>query len=283
MFDVNISEKFYCHFDGEEVQLKEMFDPDIMKLLDENNLIMGKVPGGSTNLTQACDAKHVILAVKSANKFINDSDVKCQTMLLGKLTAMFVEHNIWLNSNGRNSNIKSKGRKKGNSNVIEMSPIHVRLAKFGLLRVQMAIQNSLIPRRIRESFKCIGLYPYSHERTMANCRTKLTVEQMKIIEGKRNNLMNELELHGEISDEIMHDEFLLPAFEGYTSKSNNVLNRKRAVNCCHPAVREKRTKYIDDREAAKDKTRGNKRKKALKQKGITNYTKVGNFILTTKQ
>lgn len=252
-YELGIEKTAYVNFDGEDVQINPMFDEDIVQLLKEKNIQLGKVPGSSTQNTQAADAGHVFISIKTTNKGLNDHSVKHQTPLIDRLTAVFKAHNAYLNSPER-GDARLKGRKKKTvaADAIEMNPQHVRLAKYGLLRVLMALQNSLRPHMIRESFQVVGVWPFSLDRTLSNCKTPIRVNDKANIESQLEALTDNFEENGEISDFDLQNTFgIAPTFPFAKSKDALVLSRRRAVQLTHPKIVEKQQKYYRDRDAKK--------------------------------
>ena len=50
-----------------------------------------------------------------------------------------------------------------------MDQAHIKMAKYGILRVQMALQCSMKPHMITESFEACGIYLYNFDKIIENC------------------------------------------------------------------------------------------------------------------
>ena len=72
---LTVEDASYFHFDGEDVQLEPLFEPELFQLMEANNIWFGKVPGSSTHKTQACDVKNIFKGSKKSLKRINDKKV----------------------------------------------------------------------------------------------------------------------------------------------------------------------------------------------------------------
>ena len=56
----------------------------------------------------------------------------------------------------------------------ELPANHKKLFKFGMIRVQMALVNSMRLQLIIEFFKAAGVYPYDPLEILKNCKTPIS-------------------------------------------------------------------------------------------------------------
>ena len=215
-----------------------------MACLKLANITVGKQPGSTTAINQPCDAHTLFKGTKAKLKGINDADVTYQTYQLDQLNDMFKTHNAWLNDI-EDRNIKELTYKK-NKNKIEMDPAHVKMAKTGLLRVLMAMNNCIKPQMIRESFQVTGQCPFNLKRIIENCKSKISTEQYKLIDQKLIHLSNVIDSEGEISELEYENIGILPTTEKtlrQKSTDDLVLMRRRSIILTHPRILEKERKY----------------------------------------
>ena len=244
-FGLRSDAQSYVCCDGEYVQTAPIFDDeDIVACLKLANITVGKQPGSTTAINQPCDAHTLFKGTKAKLKGINDADVTYQTYQLDQLNDMFKTHNAWLNDI-EDRNIKELTYKK-NKNKIEMDPAHVKMAKTGLLRVLMAMNNCIKPQMIRESFQVTGQCPFNLKRIIENCKSKISTEQYKLIDQKLIHLSNVIDSEGEISELEYENIGILPTTEKtlrQKSTDDLVLMRRRSIILTHPRILEKERKY----------------------------------------
>jgi aromatic ring-opening dioxygenase LigB subunit len=137
------------------------------------------------------------------------------------------------------------------------------MAKFGLLRVQLALQCSMKPHMIKESFQACGIYPYSLDKIINNCKVTISKTQYSIINRCMPELIQIMELKGEIS-EADFDRLEISKTTDDDGKSIDllVLNRRRSVVLTHPKAIERERAYKSKRDN-KIVTRNNKKKVAI--------------------
>ncbi len=105
----------------------------------------------------------------------------------------------------------SKKRKKKQLSVFNAA--HAKMAIAGLLRVQAALQNTMKPEMIRDSFNKAGAYPYSLRQILCNCSTKLSSdEEQKNIVIHISDLTKKMKKQGKIFEKdfdiyVRHNEF----------------------------------------------------------------------------
>ena len=145
-----------------------------------------------------------------------------------------------------------------------MPPTHVRMASYGLVRVQMALQNSLTGPRIKKCFKRIGQYPYDPRIVLSQCTTKLTPAQEKTIFNAVPALTVQYDLFGELTTADFDKENIANNTKVTgKAKEDGAINRMRSVCLTHPAMHEKMLQKAPVKAANRVKRLAAKAKKLL--------------------
>jgi hypothetical protein len=174
----------WFQLDGEPVQIKVYSDPAMLDRLTTMGVCIGKPPASTTEITQPCDAKHCFLGPKTALKFVNASDLDGMSWLSDKLEAVFRGH-------------EGKLGKK-------MPAHHMKLFTTGLLRIQIALQNSMRPKLIRDSFRLTGIYPLDPKQILKNCKSPIGNNELVRIMDVLPTLVRKLKVEGE----LFYDDFV---------------------------------------------------------------------------
>jgi hypothetical protein len=127
------------------------------------------------------------------------------------------------------------------------------MAKTGLLRVQMAMNNTIKSQSIRESFLVTGQCPYNLRRIIGNCKTEISDEQYNLIETNLIHLSNVMDMEGEITEAEYDRLGILATTEKrdrQKSTDDLVLNRRRSIILTHPKVLEREIEYRKKRDEA---------------------------------
>jgi hypothetical protein len=106
-----------------------------------------------------------------------------------------------------------------------MSSYHIRLAKNGLMQIQVAIGKSVRKELIKSSFELTGIYPFDMGVILDQCTTKPTDDERLNIVAKVPSLVNHMLKFGEISDVALHRAKIIPT----KLKDHLVLNRRRSI------------------------------------------------------
>ena len=148
--------------DGEAKQI-DVYTSSYMQLhMSELCLEVGKSSAGTTEINQPCDAGKVIKTAKTTLKDVKDDDVEDQEDTVKYLKEEVFKKHI------------HKHKIDGQSDCQYMTYDHVDMGIKGVLRIQLALQESMRPRLMRESFKQTGIYPFSLERILGNCTTPIS-------------------------------------------------------------------------------------------------------------
>ena len=124
-------------------------DPAMLENLFDQNIVIGKPPASTMEITQPCDARHSYWSKDSA-----EEDSHCD--LVGK---------DWMRNSLGNICNKEHEDKYGALPVYQK-----KLFTNGLLRVQLALQNSMRPKLITDSFEEVGIHPLSAIRILQICK-----------------------------------------------------------------------------------------------------------------
>lgn len=260
--------------DGEPNQIPIVFEKEVREFLLANRIYVSKFPASTTSINQPCDARNCFRGPKTQNKKIGNKDVKGNTFMIAALTAMFKEHNEWLNSDERGDS-RLRGRKKkyvakkDKPNTIAMNTAHVNMAKYGLLRVQLALQLCMRPHMIRESFEATGLYPPCSEQVLANCHSRIKSRDYAWIRKKMPELVQLMKDQGEIYEKDFDRLQILCTMEREGKTLDElIIYRRRAIVLTHPEVVRRQEEYVQ-KKIAEERRLELKRKEALEINEVT--------------
>lgn len=155
---------------------------------------------------------------------------------------MFEEHNLWLNHDDRGiGKRKKRPRKKDKPGTMEFNPAHAGYARFGLLRVQLALQYCMSPHMIRDSLADCGIFPFNPAIIMKNCRADIAPIYFKEIFDNVAHLVDLFRLNGELSEQNLQ----LLGISSHVDRTGKkpldqvILNRRRACIITHPVLLER--------------------------------------------
>ena len=154
---------------------------------------------------------------KTVLKRLNDSDVNNNVLLndhmLKKVQKAIDDHNKDI--------VKEK----------QLNALHVKMLKYGLLRIQYAIQTTTKKSTIMDSFKETGIYPYNFDKIFHNFTNKMPLKptflQKEEIKGRMKELM-ELMVKGEIFDSEL-DNIGFWSDENDNDKDKLIVSQRRFV------------------------------------------------------
>jgi hypothetical protein len=186
-------------------------DPANLLLMQENNIILGKPPGSTTEVTQPCDAYMIFKGPKTCNRKIKDGHVIENQYMLNILGGVFKDHHAVMTRDSAKA----------------ISPNQKLSATMGLLRVQLALRLALRGDIIQKSFQVCGIYPYSLRQILANCKTPIPEDEVLHIESIMPQVIEALKKDGEASDELF-DLLNVRKIADEFSKDQLVMYRRRA-------------------------------------------------------
>ena len=86
--------------DDEPEQIAIYSKPSVLKVLEENNVLVGKQSATTTEVQQPCDVGNCFKGTKKKLKGINDNCVKVNAiMMMDRNKALIEKHNDYLNYN----------------------------------------------------------------------------------------------------------------------------------------------------------------------------------------
>jgi hypothetical protein len=196
----------WFQLDGEPVQINVYEDPEVLAALEAHNVVIGKPPASTTSITQPCDIKNCFKGPKTALKNINDLAVKNHFMVK-RLLDLATLHE---------KRCKTK-----------MKAGHKKMFAHGLLRIRMALQQSMRPKMVEESFAAAGIYPYCPMQIMRNCKADITDEQLTTILGAIPRLSSILKRQGELFQKDLAHAGIVNNMD--SNKDHLVVYRRRSV------------------------------------------------------
>ena len=153
--------KLLCtNCDGEDQQIDCFSDDAFFQEVKQANVMTDKPSASTTEITQACD-QDIFKEGKKENSKITDEDVDTDGLPFKTVSAIVALH-------------QNRVKKV-------MSPSHVRMACYGICRVQISSQNAYTVPRNKKCFKRIGQWPYNEKVILSHCTKKLSAVQEKAI------------------------------------------------------------------------------------------------------
>jgi hypothetical protein len=205
----------WLQMDGEPIQLECMSHPDILKILEEALIFIGKLCASTTEVEQPCD-KECFKGPKTSLKTIDDNEVSGNTYMIERLGEVLKLHFH------RMSPIVSS-----------INPANKRQCIYGLLRVQLAFMRSLRKDTIIKSWRTTGIFPFSLTTILANCSGDVTPAERDDIESNMPELMRIFIEKGELMDSDFDSVGIRNGLED--KKDHLVVYRRRAVMLTHKA------------------------------------------------
>ena len=148
---------------------------------------------------------------------------------------------------------------------------HVRMAIQGLLRIHVAIQEVHKPQLIKKSFQMTGIYPLNIEQMIAQCKTKLSDEQVAHIHNELPALKTIFRKQGELLD-CDFDRF--SDWLDEPPKDKLVLFRRRSILLMNKQLLEREEKKLENKNKPKTPSTSSqssvtKKRKATDEQGNT--------------
>ena len=268
--------------DGEKVQLTIYEKQEIRDMLDLLKVVVGKPPASTTAITQPCDHSSCFKSPKTKLEGIHDRHFADNDHRFGILSVVFRVHfermmalppdeveeeeteevaaeklreALLSEDYGTSPEVDaSTGKKK-------MSSSHVTSAKYGLLRIQRALDTALTPKVIMKAFLNCGIQRDTNPNYIFDTlfvKAKITNEDKMLFCKHLKGLKQEMLTNGEISDEYM-DRIGFP--QSTTSKDDLILPRRRsciltnlelvAREAAKREAKEQKEKEAADKKAAK--------------------------------
>jgi hypothetical protein len=197
---LDVNSATWYQLDGEEMQIRCYEDISMLSVLENNNIIIGKPSGSTTEITQPCDRGNVFKASKKTIKSVSDTNIDSNPHKVAILTQLFIN----------NSSLDSRKRK---------------LAVYGLIRVQIALQQTIRMRMITDSFAWTGIYPFNISKILSSCSNKPTYDEELNILSAMPRLVVKFKNQGELYDQDFDEENIKKT----SVKDHLVTNRRRSI------------------------------------------------------
>ena len=142
LYSNNAYDNAFISCDGEIDQIKIFLDENIRNKLNDENIIVGKLPASTTAVAQACDAGHIFSSTKAGVKILGNNDIDSCVFINNQLDQLFKTHNdatvIKYNNEKFNASHKSSACKL-------------------LTKSYIALSTKLNSSHIRNSFTKVGI------------------------------------------------------------------------------------------------------------------------------
>lgn len=213
----------WYQLDGEQLQIDIYSTPAMLQSLNDRHIAVGKPPGSTSSITQACDREKLFIGPKTALKNLTEDDVNhptiCNYLMLDMLQGIVNAHHAPVHN--KEKHMKSQ---------------HVNMLKHGILRIQYAIQSTTKRSTIIDSFTSCGIYPFSFNRILDNFSKKMVVKPTKA--EVKNFLDHRVELNSIMMNtgEVLDSDFDRFGIHGSSNKDGLKLNQRRFVVMTNPAV-----------------------------------------------
>lgn len=203
--------KIFFAEDGEDVQIKCYLDPEIRKLCEDNNIVIGKSASSSTEIQQALDRGNLFKGTKSRLAAISNDDIVKQYLYLKEQLVR-----VW----------KLHEERHG----IGITVDHRKAGINGIIKVYDCLTYTISKSTIVDSFKFTGSHPYNIEQIMNECTATIPREQDIIIRRNKDYLVQTLRDEGEIFEAIYDNCGILDNIaRGGKPKDQLVIMRRRCL------------------------------------------------------
>ena len=242
---------WFCE-DGEQCQIDVLREPEIVAVLKETNIEVGKSCGSRTEVEQECDAGYVFMGTKTEVDNIMSTPGRFTEVpgLRADLEAVFDRHEATYGK------LKSRHR-----------PVAIK----GLQVIRQAMEEAFKMRLIIESFALTGKYSqklggFDVERALENCTEYFTLEEKQKLWASLIKLQKLWWGHGELFTQDFVDAGF--PFDDEQDKDGLILQRRRFVRMLHPDIIAKETTRIQLRDekaeaaAARKRARGEAQQQA---------------------
>jgi hypothetical protein len=210
----------WFQLDGEAEQIAPYQLKDVQTLLKDNNIVVGKPPGGTTSWTQPLDLGNYFKARKTALKNIKDSDAARFKLLVGAIRGVAAAHNEKFAVASSSSSSSATPNKSG------MTAAHITSLSYGLVCIHLAMQKTINADTISKSFELVGVCLLNSNVIFGNCHGKLTPNALLRFNSNLNKLKSLMLAQGELFEEDFNRAGIPP---GTKVRDDLVLNQRRSV------------------------------------------------------
>ena len=206
-YDLQSDTLAWFQLDGEPKQMECYSKSELLDVLEEHNIAVGKPPASTTSTTQPCDVGNCFKAPKTSLKHINTAESPRNTHAVNRIEAVLKQHE------------DTYGHK--------LPYAHKKMAVEGLLKVQLALQNSMKRDMVCKSFAMCGIYPLSASQILNQCKTKIDTAEEERIMKSLDCLVERMKVQGELYEQDFDDFGIMTGTSG--TKDKLVLYRRRSV------------------------------------------------------
>ncbi|KAJ1394479.1 hypothetical protein B484DRAFT_472798, partial [Ochromonadaceae sp. CCMP2298] len=174
-FDIEDTVPAWFQLDGEAAQIAPFLeDIGIQQMLKEHNIVVGKPPASTTEITQALDKGPLFKTSKCKLLTIKESDVDevMHGWLIKRLRDVYSAHG---------QNVADAGEEEGEE-WAKIDAKHQKSGILGLVRCHMAVNDTFKPSFIQNSFKLTGIFPLHIGVMLSACTGDITpLEELHIV------------------------------------------------------------------------------------------------------
>jgi hypothetical protein len=196
----------WFQLDGEWTQIKEFLDEQTHEKMTEHNIVVGKLPGSTTEIYQPADQTPFKNAKKRLTR-IHDVSVRGREIERELLNDLIKSHELKCST--------------------KVNPRHKQFMVNGLLRVENTLRQTTNSANLEKSFEDTGIYPFDMNKMMANCKIRIPDEERAHWNQQLPLAKDLLLQHGELSDKILDDLNIANNME--TNKDNLIIPRRRMI------------------------------------------------------
>jgi hypothetical protein len=205
-YDLTKEDPVWFQLDGEDIQIKIYDDKEFLKVLDAENIIVGKPSGSTTEKTQPCDCGNCFKGPKTTLKCLDSKSVMHLAAHADRIKKVILE---------QDEKFKTRGKITANykNHMVQ-----------GLLKVVFALQQSMKPTTIMGSFEKAGIVPFDYTKILGLCDKRLSDSDFMKAHGYLEKGIKHIRKFGEISDKKLAAD----GFDG-PSKDHLAKSKRRSI------------------------------------------------------
>ncbi len=176
-FPVNRFKRPFLYCDGENSQISSIQTPEVLSMLSDAGVDVGKTPASCSGILQASDVSNTFKGIKTRLKNLTDQSGlgDTQILVISKILAPISGF--------------TNAKRKSIINAFE--------------KVVYAVKNSTKPESISSGYARTGQYPINFNRTLKLARYSYSKEDMKTIRSALPQLRKTMAEKGQISEAVM--------------------------------------------------------------------------------
>jgi len=200
----------WFQLDGEAIQIEPFLKDDVLTLLQQLKIVVGKPPASTTATTQPLDVGNVFRSSKNVISHLTDEQVPMNGVLYDALKAGIKAYEA-----------ETKHKLKQG---IEQKAVKA------ILRAYYAISTSVNTFTITKSFRACGVYPFSYAQIMRQCKTNIDKQTLATIGERLPELAEIIRVNGQITeadlDAVGVGHTVAPKKK---NKDANIISKRRSV------------------------------------------------------